>query len=312
MKTIFKFFLSFFLVSAYSSSAQNRVTDTSATCIAFWNNKETKVYQIKHRKEKYEMSKVKAASEANYEVYLKVLDSAETGYTIEWGYKNFTAAGAKEHTLSSLNSIMEGLKIIYKTDDVGMFTELVNWKEVRDFAFSNYEKAISKPSQDKEFVAALNQVKAILQSKENTEAILIKEVQLYHSPYGVEYAITGKEVETELPNVTGGRPFPAKIIIKLEELNSKKDYCRVSLNQVVDKGKAGPIIAEMLKKLSGSEIKNEDELKEQVQGMEISDVNEFTYSVSGGWLSRIFYKRTSNVGNFKQIETYEITEKTGF
>ncbi|MBK7305919.1 MAG: hypothetical protein IPI88_02075 [Chitinophagaceae bacterium] len=101
---------------------------------------------------------------------------------------------------------MENIKIVYKTDDVGMFTELINWEEVRDFSISNYEKALANKSQTSDFIAALNQIKAIFQSKENTEALLIKEIQFFHAPFGMEYNKTGTLVEIELPNVTGVRP----------------------------------------------------------------------------------------------------------
>ncbi len=310
MKTVLKLsWLLLLLVSVCTSVAQNRTTDTSATCMAFWKNKEARVYHIIHGKEKYGTSREKKLSEVSYEAHIRILDSTLTGYTIEWVYKNYKMAGTTEQTLNSVNTLMEGLKIIYKTDDVGSFTELINWKEVRDFYIASYEKATTKLSQDKEYIAALNQVKTIFQSKENIEAVLIKEVQLYHTSYGAEYTFAGSEMETLLPNVTGGQPFPAKIIIKLDELNTKKGLCRISLNQVIDKGKAGPIIAAMLKKLSASVETDEAEIQNQIKDMEISDVNEFSYSLNTGWLSRVYFKRTSNVGGYKQVEFYEITEK---
>jgi len=310
MKTLIKFFIALFaLYTTTAAYAQNRTTDTSATCIAFWKNKDTRVYQIKHTKEKYDEAKSKTVAEATYEAHVNVIDSTAKGFTIEWVYKNYSTSGAPEQTLNSLHSIMEGLKIIYKTDNMGTFTELTNWKEVSDFAISAYQKAVAAQPQNKEFAAGLNQIKAIFQSKENIEALLIKEVQLFHSPFGVEYNKAGTTIETALPNVTGGAPFPATITLILNELNQKQDYCKVSLNQVIDKGKAGPIITEMLKKLSATPIKDEEELKKQVMDMEISDINEFTFAISSGWIQRVFYSRTTNVGTIKQTESFEITEK---
>jgi hypothetical protein len=301
-------FCTLLIASVTICNAQNRTTDTSATCIAFWKNKATKVYQIKHSKEKSSAKGI-TTSEAVYEAHLKVTDSTAAGFTVEWVYKNFKSAGTADNTINSLNAILEGLKIIYKTDDVGIFTELVNWKEVKEFAIGNYEKAVVNKNTDKEFIFALSQIKAIFQSKENIEAVLIREVQLFHSPYGVEYTQSPVVTEIELPNVTGGAPFPATIIIKLDELNLPKDYCKVSLNQTIDKGKAGPIIATMLKKLSGSKIADEAEINSQIKNMEISDLNSFTYSISGGWMSKIVYKRIANVGISKSVDIYEITEQ---
>ncbi len=308
MKSVLSFFSILLFLNSVSFS-QNRITDTSATCIAFWNNKDTRVYQIKHSKEKLESGIQKSFAEGFYEAHLRVIDSSETGFTIEWIYKNFRTSLGSEHTLNSLNTIMEGLKIVYKTDDVGMFTELVNWEEVRDFAIANYEKAVAAKAQNKEFVAALNQIKSIFQTKENIETLLIKEVQLFHAPYGIEYFTSGTVIETQLANVTGGLPFPATITLKLDELNVPVDKCMVSLIQRIDKGKAGPIIAAMLKKLSSNPIESEAEINKQIKDMEISDLNQFTYHLNSGWLGRIFFTRTSNVGKFKQTETYEITEK---
>lgn len=301
-------FFALILFSAITYS-QNRVTDTSATCIAFWNNKETRVYQIRHTKEKLESGNRRSFSEGFYEAHIRVIDSSEAGFTMEWVYKNFKTQLADQHALNSLNTIMEGLKIVYKTDDVGMFTELMNWEEVRDWAFSNYKKALEAKSGNKDFVAALNKLKTIFQSKENIQNILIQEVQLFHAPYGVEYFTSGTIVETELPNVTGGAPFPATIIIKLEDLNIPAERVMVSMSQSIDKGKAGPILAAILKKLSSKPIENEIVLNDQIKDIEISDINQFTYHLSSGWLSKIFFKRTSNLGDLKQTEIYEITEK---
>jgi hypothetical protein len=291
------------------SFSQNRITDTSATCISFWQNKETRVYQVKHSKEKFDALSRRSLSEGNYEAQIKIIDSTATGFTIEWIYKNFEISGAPENVLNSLFTIMEGLKIVYKTDDVGTFTELVNWEEVRDFALARYEKAVAKNSHTKEFIAALNQIKSIFQSKENIEAVLIKEIQLFHTPFGVEYTKTGSIIETDLPNITGGDPFPSTITIKLDELDQKKDLIRVSLNQTIDKEKAGPIIAEILKKISSSPIKDETELKRQIKDMEITDLSEYSYAISSGWITRVLYKRTSNIGAIKAVETYLITQK---
>lgn len=140
MKMIRKFLLSIiFLYSVDYCHSQNRLTDSSATFIAFWKNNETNVYLVTHIKEKLESETTKSKSESTYEIHIKIIDSTLTSYTVEWLYKNFTVPGLPENTLSSLNMLMEGLKVLYKTDDVGSFSELLNWEEIRDFSIMNYE-----------------------------------------------------------------------------------------------------------------------------------------------------------------------------
>lgn len=303
------FFLGIVLLVNTTSYCQNRITDTSATCIAFWKNRETRVLQIKRGKEKYDSSKLKSKTTVTYEAHLKIIDSTVNGFTIEWVYKNFNSSDITEKSSFGINTIMEGLKILYKTDDVGSFSELVNWKEVRDFAFNTIERGLNNNAENKSFITALNQLKTMFESKENIEAILIREIQLYHTPYGTEYNVTGEAIDTELPNISGGSPFPAKIIVKLNEVNLKNDFCNVSVNQIIDKEKAGPIIIDLLKRLSGSSDNGAEVNKKDIENMEISDTNEFIYSINSGWLSKITYKRTATISENKQIETYEIIEK---
>lgn len=310
MKAPFK--LSIFLlllISTFCSIAQNRVTDTSATCIAFWKNGEYRILQITHGKEKYDSTKLKSNTSITYEAHIKIIDSTTNSFTIEWIYKNFSSSDLNEQSLAGVNTIMEGLKIIYKTNDLGSFSELLNWQEVRDFYFNTLEKSLSSNPENKETNTAMNQVKAMFQSKESVEAVLIREIQLYHTPYGTEYTLSGETIETVLANISEGPPFPAKITIKLNELNPEKDYCNVSLNQTIDKEKAGSIIIDLLKRLAGSSTKDADINKKDIENMEISDLNEFVYSINTGWLFKVIYKRTATISNTKQIETYEITEK---
>jgi hypothetical protein len=281
--------------------AQNRTTATSSTCIAFWKNYDEKIYTIKHTKQQQ-----KGTGETTYQVHVKVLDSTATGFKMQWVYKNFKAAGLADNAINGLNAIMEGLKITYATDEVGGFLELLNWQEVRNYAMKNYEKVNARTKHNAEFSAVLNQTKAIFNSKKNTEALLIREIQVFHTPYGVEYDTNGSISETEVPNATGGEPFPASLTLKLDELNTEKDYCTVSVNQTIDKNKAGPIIAEVIKKLAGNKPVDAAKIKKETTGLEISDLNAFTFSLADGWMKKIVYSRIANVGSDKQVETYEI------
>jgi hypothetical protein len=301
------FFLAFISFTT-TVNAQNRYTDTSATCIAFWKNQEARIYQVKRTKQKYDEGVLRSSGESYYEAHIKVLDSTETGFKIEWTYKNFRSSIKNEFAIASLNAIMESLKVVYRTDDLGMFTELLNWEEVRDKALSNYQAALTAKAREEEFIVALNQLKAIFQSKENIEAIMIKDVQMLHSPFGVEFTKSGMSLEAQLPNVTGGEPFPATIVLKLDEINERANKAVVSVNQAIDKGKAGPVIAAILMKLSTKPL-DDAELVKRIKDMDITDLVQFTYAIDSGWFTRIFYERTSIVADMKLMETYEFMEK---
>jgi hypothetical protein len=302
----FLFFI--IIISSLSSFSQNRLTAKTATCIAFWNNGENKVFQITHTKEKYFKGSPKSKAEVKYEVHLKITDSTSEGFVIEWTYKNFKSAEVEDSLTGSMNEIMEGLTIKYKIDDVGAFSELLNWEEVRDYAFKSIDKIAKAKPNGITFNNALKQTKNMFQSRENIEAVLIKEIQLLHTPYGVEYNLKGDIIETELPNISGGKPFPAKITIKLNEINIKENYCKVSLIQIIDKGKAGAIIIDFIKKMTLADSQKNMMKNKRIEQMEISDVNEFTYSISSGWIVKLLYQRTADILDTKQIEKYQFVE----
>lgn len=304
-KLLFPVLLLSCIMGTLFTQAQNRTTDTSATCIAYWNNKAVKLYQIRHSKERITATGIKSGA-ATYEAQIRITDSAATGYTMEWVFKNFKAEGSADEMTRSLGAAIEGMTIQYTIDDGGSFNELLNWEAVRDFAIGNVEKAINMITENTEYKIALNQVKKIFQSKENIETLLIKEVKLFHTPFGVEYGKKGSTSAALLPNVTGGEPFPAAIHVKLKELNMAKDYAAVSVDQLIDKKKAAPIMAALLKKLAGNKTVSEEEIRKEIDGLEISDLNTYKYALSDGWIISVLYKRTARIGTNGQTETYEI------
>ncbi|MCY7292215.1 MAG: hypothetical protein LH615_08535, partial [Ferruginibacter sp.] len=77
------------------------------------------------------------------------------------------------------------------------------------------------------------------------------------------------------------------------------------LNQTIDKGKAGQIILDFMKKMAGYDLNKLNPNNKTLEEMEISDVNEFTYALDSGWITKLMYKRTLNVLDTKQVETYQ-------
>lgn len=298
-----------FIIALYCSSivlAQNTVTDTSATCVAYWQKGAVKTFSITHRKEKQQAGKPVTQSVVSYDAYLRIIDSTQAGYTIEWTQQNYRSEGVDPQTMALTNSLMQGLKIIYKTDDIGTFKELVNWKSIRDFWIGKMEASVDKS--DKNAVEAMKKTKALFQSKESLEAVLIREIRLYHMPYGVEYTYKGQQVEILLPNITGGEPFPATIHLQLTEINPSKDACHIRMVQTLEKEKGRALLIAMLQKLFAAQLGDSD-IEKEIKVLEMTDTNEFDLTLSTGWLSKASVKRMVNIGGVTQVETYNIIEK---
>lgn len=291
-----------------SIHAQNSTTDTSATCIAYWNKGEQKVFLVKHAKQKLDAGKVVSNTMVSYEAHLKVVEATTDGYTLEWSHQNYQTSNGNGQMMSDVNDLMKGLQFRYKTDAEGSFSELLNWQEVRDFYIHMLELSLNK-EKDEAKVAAFQTAKQMFQTKESVEGMMIKEIQLYHTPFGVEYDFKGLQAETELPNFTGGEPFPANISLRLSNLAPSKDVATIDYTQNIDKGKAAKQIAEILNKLAPEATKQDGFDNSLFSQLEVADVSQFQLTLSTGWLSKAAVKRTTRLGTLSNIETYEITEK---
>jgi len=129
------------------------------------------------------------------------------------------------------------------------------------------------------------------------------------TPYGGEYILNEKLIiETQLVNIFGGEPFPAIVNIELTELRPADNYCKLEMQQNIDKEKGSEILYVMAEKIAaaaGKPITEDEEMPE----MEISDDYEFEVELITGWLNRAYSKRTILAADVRQVDIYEIVLK---
>lgn len=301
--------LIYLVVYLFSSSVvfgKSKTDDTTATVVSKWKKGDTKKLLVKQAKEKItDGKKVKEGSV--FEVNMKVLDKAKDGYTIEWTY-HIIDIESDNPLMKSLYRMGEGLKVIYKTDELGVFKELVNWKEMKEFLYKGLDR-VGKEFKDNDAVKGiLKQFKEMYSTRENIETTL-DDIQLYHTPYGGEYKLNEIiTAETQLPNILGGDPFPARLEIEMTVFEPEKKYCKIVTRQELDKEKASKIIFEFLKKIaaqSGKPIPKDTE----IPVITIKDTSEHDIDLEGGWVKRAYFKRLMESGQVRQTDTYEIILK---
>jgi hypothetical protein len=295
-------FTTVFLFLVFLSFSQNKVTDTTATIVSYWKKGDKARFLFTQAKEKYKNSKLSASGGSSSIVDIYIVGADEKSYTINWKYSNIKLSNQQtDPFFSSLSKLTEGLVIRYQTNELGSFTELLNWKEIQKFVYDAMDSIANKFPSEKAALA-FNKVKEVYSSKESIEQIIIRDVQLFHSMYGGEYKLREKIVaETELPNFIGGDPFPAVLSIEMTELRPKEQYCKIEMTQSIDKNKATKIISDWLEKVSEGKSKDTN-----ISTININDFNEFEVELISGWLTRAFYKRIVESADGKNVETYEL------
>ncbi|MHA4810773.1 hypothetical protein ACX0G9_21885 [Flavitalea flava] len=297
-----------------AARSQKAIKDSSAECLANWKTGEEKIYSIVHTKSTRQSGQEPSAVRFSYEVHVKVVDSTASEYTIQWVYH--LTPEMKEELMKQPDPlpIFDGMQVIYTISEVGAYKELFNWEEVRDNYLHMLESSLSQnpsnpPNQDSASKAAILQAKKLFQSKEMVEGALIKEILVYHHPYGYSFSTKDLRVETELSNPFGGRPLPAIQSFRITKLDPQHDRFTLAIRQNIEKGRSKPIFDEVIKKRN---IKNEGELKKllaEMASFEINDSTEYIFIQSSGWISHLLYFRKATQGGITQTDAFTIDLK---
>jgi len=236
--------------------------DSSASCITYWKKSETKVYSILHEKTIDVKDSASRHFSFSYEAHITVLDSTEEDYTIKWVF-HVSGQGNKELIGTQPLPVFEGMQMIFKISSVGTFIELINWEEVRD-SYAHLSGTVYS-------------------TKESVEAALIKEIQLFHLPFGYKFTTRKVSENTQLSNPLGGDPLPALQTYQITELDRRQDRFTLSFRQELDKSSFDKLV--------------------------VSDTSEYQFILSSGWIRRLYYLRTAGSAALKQSDAYTITLK---
>jgi hypothetical protein len=283
------------------------MTDSSADCIAHWKKGDGKILLITHTKEKYVAGQLKSSFDFKHEAHISILDSTISGYTIQWINHLPEKVKRTDPALAESLIIFEGLKMIFTISETGSFIKLVNWEEVRDTYVRMMELSLPK-SLDSATQAAVNASKQMFSTREMVESALIREIQLFHAPYGGTYTTNEKKIASELPNPFSGDPFPALQTTKITQLSHEKDYFKLSIRLEIDKIATDKLLENILKKMN-VDSKAATEVGEALSSMEITDQSEYEFQESTGWLKVLNFMRRVKAKEIVQTDSYVIEMK---
>lgn len=213
---------------------QINLADSTVQVIGYWDNKEKQTYLVTTEKYKIKNSDTTSTERMTYEVDITIKDSTAKSYTIEWSYKNFNINTDNKFT-KKLASISQNMNVIIKTDEMGAFTEVVNWKEVRDYIKTTTDILKKEFKDIPKIDEIVNQVIGLFSTKEAIESAAIKDIQQFYTYHGGKYKL-GEEITAQMKfsNLYGGQPFDAEVAIQLDEINSQDGNSIIRMWQTVD------------------------------------------------------------------------------
>jgi len=281
--------------------AQNTITDTTSTVLAYWKKGDSARYSLKIAHERYQEGKKYSAASLVYDLDINIADETDSNYTIYCTYSKIKAGEGKggNQIVMNLGRVVEGATFKYSTDAGGQIKELLNYNEVSSIMNRTLAE-LTKTSDDKGVQLVFEQIKKALATEKGVQELLMKDVQLLHAVYGNRYTLQKKiTAETLLPNLLGGNPFPAIFTIEMTKLDTLHKTCTITFDQALD-------IVKIKKELTDFLDKKEMLPHSQLPGMDISDHYSFDVDLVTGWMNKILYTRTATENGNTTIELHEI------
>jgi len=228
---------------------QISVKDSTVQVIGYWEKQETQSYDVSYEKFKIKNKDTISREIMKYEVDIKIIDSTENSYTIEWFYKNYSIDTENE-LVRKLTSITNDISVKIRTDELGAFIEIVNWEEVRDYLTKVTENLKDELKDVPNYEKIIANVMSIYSTKESIEANAIKDAMQFYHFHGLKYKL-GEELEGKLETVNnyGEKPFETDIRFSLDEINEIDGNSILRSNHVINSKELTDATYNYLKKL---------------------------------------------------------------
>lgn len=230
-------FTALVLLFVSTLTAQINTKDSTVQVIGYWDLLEKQTYKISE--ESYQVVNAKDTVKRELYTYVAdvvVTDSTANSYTIEWRAHDYKVLKSANPFTEKLLAISDSTPVIVKTNEMGVFQEVVNWEAIRDIIKKGTDM-LRKDFKDTipNFDKLMDQVNGMYASKEVIENSCIEEIQQLLTFHGAKYKMDDEiSVPVKLPNNYGGEPLDGNLTAWLDEINPDEDNCVLRFTQTAD------------------------------------------------------------------------------
>lgn len=228
--TIFSILL--FLLSANLFSQIN-IADSTVQVIAYWDNGEKQDYTVIKTKTKLENGDTISIDSVRYEVELSVVDSTANSYTMQWVYKDVFSDNKNPFIVKTMKTV-KGLKVLYKTDERGVYEGILNWEEINQYMQNQYDLFRDLVKNAPDLVEIIDKAQALYANKAVLESSGFKEIKQFHNFYGGAFKLNEiVEAEMEIPTPLSDKPMQTDVSVILSDIDTENDcYVMESLHTI--------------------------------------------------------------------------------
>ncbi len=284
--------ISLIIILIFTTTIFSQVDSTKVAFVSYWSVGDSYAFKVSKINKQWKEGKLTKDQKQDYIANFTVIDSTENSYTINWSYENDLG-----NTYNIPEKLMDRFskykltEIKYKTSEVGTFLEIINWKEVGEVMNTMFNDIIEVLGEKdkkklKTLKGAMAPFKKIYSSKQGIEQLVLKELQYFHLPMGLEFDITKPLLyNEELPNMFGGKPIKAKAKLYFEDVDFEEGFCVVKQELNLNPADTKEMLKQVFKKMKLDDKGMKKSLKTAV--FKIEDKNTFEYYYDPGIPHRI-------------------------
>ena len=302
-------------------NSYSQIDSTKVSFVSYWSMNDSFDFKITKIQKSWVNDKLTKNDSTYYIANFKVIDSTLNSYKIEWKYKNplidifrnkMEEYNESQETIDSILKNYNISSIVYKTNEIGEFLGVENWKELSNLTvalISAFEKNsfLDNPTKKKEFREMLIPLTEIYSSKEGIEQIILSELQFFHYPFGYEYD-TAKplEYDIEFDNIVGEGTIKGTTKLSVENVDFENYFCTLVEKTSINENDAKKAVLELLLKMKLPK----DDVSRIISNakMHVSEINRYQYYYDPG----IPYKISATKNIILKIDNSDQkrTEKT--
>jgi hypothetical protein len=297
------------LIIGFSSNIYSQaVTDSTIAMIAFWSIDDEAIYEFKEVEDKLSKGE-KTLKTSTYDVRMTIVDSTENKYSLKWEYENIKRDYKLEPFEEELMEICADIPVQYRTDELGTFETIENWKEMKGFADKAFNRLISekKDLPDSISVGLKNMLSAMFESEEQMN-YWARDLKFFHYLYG---ANLNRKTPFEGIKLYSN-PFIKKIMpgtqrIEVIAVDEENWIAKIKVKSGIDGDKAKDLMIDFIKQnMENSGIKDESEIKrEDIPNYSVTEEIDCTYDILTGYILKGSYSKLTKLNDDYKLTTYE-------
>lgn len=257
-----KFIIGCIFILTFAAKAQINLSDSTVKAIAYWQKGDKQSYAVVSESYRINNEDTTNHQIIRYKIDVNIIDSTADAYIVDWHYHGYEVEG-NEMLAKLMKKIATNITVRVKTDEVGTFQEVVNWKEVQEKVIGAIEIMKAEMKEIPNSGLIIDNIKNLYTSKEAIETKAISDIQLFLCFFGVEYKFDNEiSSSIELPNGIGGEPFDTDVVIWLDEIDPEENDYLIRMNSVTNSTQLTKATYDYLnsltEKMGGEKIKFED------------------------------------------------------